>query len=162
MKGERIQSALALALAVAALGVSLNTLLSAPRQREILARQAADLRQIQAQSGRWVREEAYRDQLEALAARTPADLEDLAVRTLGSGAAKITPRPAQPAADGWQRREAAVELADVPYAEAAMFFAGLTEGLPAWRLREIELRPSAVAGRGALTLVVEALEQKQP
>ena len=43
-----------------------------------------------------------------------------------------------------------------------MFFAGLAEGLPAWRLREIELRPAAVAGRGALTLVVEALEQKQP
>ena len=35
-------------------------------------KQAADLRQIQAQSGRWVREEAFRDQLETLAARTPA------------------------------------------------------------------------------------------
>ena len=58
MQGERIPAALALLLAVAAAVVSLNTLLSAPRQREILARQAADLRQIQAQSGRWVREEA--------------------------------------------------------------------------------------------------------
>lgn len=162
MKGERIQTALALALAVAALGVSLNTLLSAPRQREILARQAADLRQIQAQSGRWVREEAYRDQLEALAARTPADLEDLAVRTLGSGAAKITPRPAQPAADGWQRREAAVELPAVAYSEAATFLAAAAAAEPPWRLREIDVRPAAEAGQGAWSLVLETLEKKRP
>ena len=162
MKGERIWKAAVLALSVGALAASLNTGLSAPRHREILARKAADLRTIRAQAGRWAREDALRAGLDARQAWTPADLEALAARTLGAGAAKIAPRPAAPAAAGWQRREATVELGDVSYAEAALFLAAAAETPPAWRLREIEIRPSAEAGRGAMTLALETLEKKRP
>ena len=76
--------------------------------------------------------------------------------------ARIVPRAAAPAAHGWQRREVAVELRDLSYAEAFMFLSAAGETAPAWRLRELELRPAAEAGRGALTAVLEALEKKQP
>lgn len=162
MKGERAWKSAALVLAVAAVAATLQLGLSAPRQHEIYARKAADLRNIQVVAGRWAREEAWRDQLDAQRAWTPADLDELATRTLGANAAKITPRPATAAADGWQRREVAVEARAVPYAAAAQFLSAAAAQPPAWRLREIEIKPSAEAGQGALTCVLEALEKKQP
>ena len=162
MKGERMWKAAVWTLSVAAVAASLNTGLSAPRHREIVSRKEADLQKIRAQAGRWAREDALRARLDAQQAWTPADLEALATRTLGANAAKITPRPALPVADGWQRREASVELRDVSYAEAAVFLAAAAETPPAWRLREIEINPSAEAGKGAMTLALETLEKKQP
>lgn len=162
MKGERVWKTAALVLAVLAVAASLNAVLSAPRHRELLARKEADLRQVQAHAGRWAREDALRNALEAQQAWTPAALEDLATRALGVDVAKITPRPATPAANGWQRREAAVELREAAYAEVAGFLASAAETPPGWRLREIEVRPSAEAGKGAMTLALEALEKKQP
>ena len=160
MKGERIWKAAAWTMASVAVAASLNTLLAAPRHREILVRKEAALQNIRIHAGRWAREDAFRARLDALQAWTPADLGELATRALGVGAAKITPRPATPAADGWQRREASVELRDVRYAEAALFLASVAESQPAWRLREIEITPSAEAGKGGMTLVLEALEKR--
>jgi hypothetical protein len=162
MKTERIWVAAALILFAAALAASLQTVLTAPRHREILARKAADLRRIEAHAGRWAREEAYRDRLEALEAWRPPALEPIATRALGSGVARFSPRPAEPAADGWQRREVSVEIASAPYAEVAVFLAAAAEAAPAWRLREMEIRPSAEPGTGAMTVVLEALEKKLP
>ncbi len=162
MKVERIWAAGAFILSVAAVTVSLHTVLSASRHREIIERKASDLRRIEAHAGRWAREEAYRDRLEARGALRPPDLEPLATRTLGHDVARLSPRPAEPIADGWQRREVSVEIASAPYAEVAVFLAVLAEEPPAWRLREIDIRPSAEAGSGAMTLVLEALEKKQP
>lgn len=162
MKSERIWKVTALALSVGAVVATLNLVLSAPRQREILARKEADLQQIQAYAGRWAQEDAWRHRMDAQQAWKPADLDELATRTLGAGMAKITPRPATPAADGWQQREVSVEVRDAPYAETALFLSAAAETPPPWRLREIEVRPSAEAGKGAMTLVLEALEKKQP
>jgi len=162
MKGERIWNAAAWTLAVWAAAASLNTWFSAPRHREILARQEEDLRQIRADSGRWAQEDALRAWLDAQQAWQPASLDELATRAFGAGLAKITPRPAVAAADGWQRREVSVELREVPYGEAAVFLLSAAETPPAWRLREIEIKPSAEAGKGAMALVLEALEKKKP
>lgn len=162
MKNERLWKWAALLLAVWAVAASLDTVLSTPRQREILARKAEDLRQVQAEAGRWAQEDALQAWLDSQQAWQPADLDELATRNLGAGQARITPRPATPAAGGWQRREAAVELRRVPYAQAAQFLADAAATPPAWRLREIEVKPSAEAGQGALTLVLVALEKKQP
>lgn len=162
MKGERIWKASALALAVLAAATTLNVGLSAPRHRAVLARKEADLRSVQAHAGRWAREDALRAELEDRQAWVPADLDELATRALGAHAAKISPRPATAAAGGWQRREVSVDLGSVSFDEAAMFLASAAEAIPAWRLREIEIRPAAEAGKGAMTLVLEALEKKRP
>ena len=162
MKGERIWKAVAVALSAGAVAASLNTGLASPRQKEILARKEADLLQIRSQAGRWAREDAWRAWLDAQEAWTPADLDALATRALGADAAKITPRPAAPAVEGWQRREVSIELRDVSYAEVALFLSAAAETPPAWRLREIEIAPSAEAGKGAATLTLEALEKKRP
>ena len=162
MKSERICKVAALALSVGAVVASLNMVLSAPRQRDILARKEADLLKIQAFAGRWAQEDALRNRLDAQQAWKPADLDELATRTLGANMVKITPRPATPAADGWQRREVSVEVRAAPYAEAALFLSSAAETPPAWRLREIEIKPSAEAGKGAMTVVLEALEKKTP
>lgn len=162
MKGERALKFAAWVLSVAAVLASLHLILSAARQNEIFARKEADLRKIQAHAGRWAQEEALRDQLDAQQAWTPADLDELATRMIGTNAAKITPRPATPAADGWQRREVAVEVRAAAYAEVAGFLSAAAANPPAWRLREIEIKPAAEAGQGALTCVLEALEKKQP
>ena len=162
MPGERKWKAVALALSVAALAASLNLVLSAARQQEIVARKEADLLKIQAYANRWIQEDALRNHLDAQQAWKPVDLEELATRTLGAHVAKITPRPAMPAAAGWQRREVAIAVPDAPYDEVALFLAAAAETPPAWRLREIEIKPSAEAGKGALTCVLEALEKKQP
>jgi hypothetical protein len=162
MKGEPIWKMAVWALSVWAVAASLNSVLSAPRQREILARKEADLRKIQAYEGRWAPEDALRSRLDAQQAWKPIDLDELAVRTFGAGLAKITPRPATPAVEDWQRREASVDLREIPYAEASLFLSAAAETPPAWRLREIEIKPSAAAGKGAMTLVLESLEKKQP
>lgn len=162
MKGERIWKAVVLALSVAAVTASLNTMLASPRQKEILFRKETDLKKIRAQAGRWAREDALRNRLEEQQAWKPADLDELATRALGIHVAKITPRPATPAADGWQRREASVDLRDVSYAEAISFLSAAAETSPAWRLREIDIQPSAEAGKGAMALVLESLEKKRP
>lgn len=153
---------LVLVLLVAAAAASLHLVLSGPRSREILARKEEDLERIRALAGRWTQETAYCRQLDARQAWVPADLEEVATRTLGAGIAKISPRTASPVVEGWQRREASVEMADVPYAEALLFLMAAAETPPAWRLREIEMRPSAEAGKGACLVVLEALERKQP
>ena len=162
MKGERFWKILALVLAAWAASASLHTLLSAPRHREILDRMEADGLQIQSHAGRWAREDAFRAGLEAAQAWKPADLDELALRTFGAGVAKVSPRPAVPAADGWQVREASIEFREVPYAQAAAFLAAAAEQAPAWRLREIDVKPSAEAGKGSMGVVIEALEKKRP
>ena len=162
MKGERIWKASAWTLSVLAVAASLNTGLSASRHREILARKESDLRQIQAYAGRWAREDALRAGLEERQAWQPADLDELATRALGAHAAKTSPRPATALAGGWQRREVSIALGSVSYDEAALFLATAAETVPAWRLREIDVRPSAEAGKGAMELVLESLENKRP
>ena len=162
MKGERVWNALALLLAVSAAAASLHARLSSPRHREILGQMEEDLRQIRSYSGRWAREDAFRAGLDETRAWKPADLDELAVRAFGPGVARVTPRPAVPAADGWLVREASVDLREAHYAQAAAFLAAAAGNLPAWRLREIDVKPSAEAGSGAMTLVLEALEKKRP
>ena len=162
MKGEHLLKWAALLLAVWAVAASLNTVLTIPRQQEILAHKAEDLRQIQAEAGRWAQEDTLRTWLDSQQAWRPADLDELATRTLGAGQAKITPRPATAAADGWQRREVAVELRNVSYSEAVQFLEAAAATPPAWRLREVEIKPAAEAGKGAMSLVLVALEKKQP
>jgi len=162
MKGERLWKILAAGLSVAAVAVTLNTVLSAPRLQEILTRKKADLQKIQASQSRWESEDAYREWLDTQQAWKPMDLEQLAARTLGTRAARISPRPAVPAVDGWQQREVSVEIREASYDEVALFLSTAAETPPGWRLREIEIVPSAEAGQGTLTCVLEALEKKTP
>lgn len=162
MKGERIWNILAIGLSVAAVALTLDTVLSAPRQREILERKGADLQQIAAAQSRWANEDAYREWLDGQQAWTPVNLDELATRTLGARVARISPRPAVPASDGWQQREVSVDVHEAPYDEVALFLRSAAETPPAWRLREIEINPSATAGKGAMTCVLESLEKKQP
>ena len=162
MKGERLWKAVVGALSVWAVAASLNTVLSAPRHREILLRKESDLQKIRAQASRWDREDQWARRLDAQQAWKPLDLDEVATRTLGGNVAKITPRPVSSWANGWLRRETAVDLRDVSYAEAALFLSALSEVAPAWRLREVEFSPSAEAGKGSMALTLEALEKKQP
>ena len=162
MKGERLWKAVVGALSVWAVAASLNTVLSASRHRDILLRKEADLQKIRTQASRWNREDQWARRLDAQQAWKPVDLDEVATRTLGGNAAKITPRPVSSLANGWLRRETAVDLRDVSYAEAALFLSALSEVAPAWRLREVEFSPSAEAGKGSMALTLEALEKKQP
>ncbi len=151
MKGERIWNAAAWTLSGLAVAASLNTVLSAPRQREIVAGKEASLRTIQAYAGRWAREEALKERLDARQAWKPVDLDEWAIRTLGMNTAKITPRPATAAADGWQRREVSVEMREVAYGEAALFLAGAATnaaGVAAARDRDQALRRGRQGGHG--------------
>ena len=162
MADERVWKGLAVALAALAAAATLHTALSAPRQRELLARKEADLAKIRTFAGRWAAEDALRADWDRRQIAQPADLAELAESALGTGAAKISPRSPVPVAGGWQRREAAVELPSVAYAEAATFLAAAAAAEPPWRLREIDVRPAAEAGKGALSLVLETLEKKRP
>ena len=162
MTGERVGRGLAVALAALAAAATLHTALSAPRHREILARKEADLAQIRTFAGRWAAEDALRADWDRRQIAQSADLAELAVHALGVGAAKISPRPATPAAGGWLRREVAVELRDASYGEIALFLASAAETAPAWRLRALEIAPAAEAGRGAATLTLETLEKPGP
>ena len=162
MTAERVWKGLAIALAALAAAATLQTTLSAPRHRARLARKEADLAKIRTFAGRWAAEDALRADWDRRQIAQPADLAELAVNALGTGAAKISPRSPVPAAGDWQRREAAVELPSVSYAEAATFLAAAAAAEPPWRLREIDVRPAAEAGRGALSLVLETLEKKRP
>jgi len=162
MKAERFWKILAGALSVAAMAMTVNTTLSAPRLREILIQKEADLQQVQSAQSRWAQEDVYRLWLDAKQAWTPTDLDELATRTLGEGIARISPRPAVTIIDGWQLREATVKINEAPYDEIALFLSHAAENPPTWRLREIDIRPSAEQGKGAMTCVLEALEKKQP
>ena len=162
MTAERVWKGLAIALAALAAAATLQTTLSAPRHRDLLARKEADLAKIRTFAGRWAAEDALRADWDRRQIAQPDDLAELAVNALGTGAAKISPRSPVPAAGDWQRREAAVELPSVSYAEAATFLAAAAAAEPPWRLLEIDVRPAAEAGRGAVSLVLETLEKKRP
>ena len=162
MKAERAWKWAVLALAALAAAAGLDAALSAPRGREIARRKEADLRRIESHAGRWAGEDAYRARLDAEQAWRPADIEELAVRTLGSGVAQVSYRLEAFGPDGWQRREATVDIREVAYAEAATLLAAASESLPPWRLREAALKPTGEAGKGAATFVFEALEKKRP
>ena len=162
MTAERVWKGLAIALAALAAAATLQTTLSAPRQRDLLARKEADLAKIRTFAGRWAAEDALRADWDRRQIAQPADLAELAVNALGTGAAKISPRSPVSVAGDWQRREVAVELPSVAYAEAATFLATAAAAEPPWRLREIDVRPAAEAGQGALSLVLETLEKKRP
>ncbi|MDD2240856.1 MAG: hypothetical protein PHO14_01875 [Kiritimatiellae bacterium] len=159
MRTERVYAVSVMVLAGLALVSTLQMRMSAARHHEIIQRKADHVAQIEMLAGRWEREDRYRARLEAQGARQPADLDALAVHMLGEGTVRLAPRPATPAADGWQRREVAVEIPSVAYAQAIQFLAAAAETLPAWRLREIDLRPSAEPGQGSMTAVLEALEK---
>ena len=160
MRANRQWILLATLAAGIAVAVTLHLSLSAARHREIVARKQQDLAAIQQVAGRWALEEAWRDSLESQHAYTPAELEDIATRTLGTDQARITLRPAEAIAHGWQRRTAAVEMTNVDYAEAAIFLAIAAESSPAWRLREISLHATAQPGQGSLSLILETLEKR--
>lgn len=160
MRANRPWVLLAALAAGIAVAVTLHVGLSAARHRAILARKQQDLAAIQQFAGRWAPEEAWRDFLESQRAYIPADLEDIATRTLGANQARITLRPAEVIADGWQRRSAAVELANVNLAEAITFLSTAAETSPAWRLREITVRATAQPGHGAMSVVLETLEKR--
>ncbi|MGD9782453.1 MAG: hypothetical protein AB7V14_09910 [Kiritimatiellia bacterium] len=162
MKGERVWKGVVWALAVWAVAASLNTVLSYRRHRDVLAPKVADLEKILRHAGRWQAEDAWRARMDAKQAWVPADLDEWATRTLGAGVARIDLRSAASAADGWQVREAAVELGNVSYAEAAAFLAAAGSASPPWRLREISIQPGAEAGAGTMNLALEALEKDQP
>lgn len=161
MKGERFLKFMALALAVAAVAMSLHTWLSASRHREILDRKQQDLDKIRSYSERWANEDAIRDWLDARQAWKPVDLESLARQTFGNGV-EVTARPASNAVPGWQSREMELKWGAVSYAAVAGFLAEAADFPPPWRIRKIEINPSAAAGQGAMTLQLEALEKKQP
>jgi Flp pilus assembly protein CpaB len=162
MRAKRLYTVWIVALVGLALASTLQMRMSAARHHEIIQRKADNVARIETLAGRWGLEDDYRAQLEAQGAWQPADLDALAVQMLGEGTARLAPRPATPAADGWQRREVAVEIQSVAYAQAIQFLAAAAETLPAWRLREIDLRPSADSGQGSMTAVLEALEKKRP
>ncbi len=161
MKPDRDWGMVAIGLAVVAVAATLHSGLSLPRYRETILRKQRDLQSIQAHAHRWELEDEYRRQLDGAGAWQPADLDEIAVRILGRDVARVTSRPAKPVSDGWQVREVAVDLREVSFAEAGMLLAAASETRPAWRLREIDIRPSAEAGKGAMTMVLEALEKKR-
>lgn len=147
-------------LAILAVALTLHTLLSAPRHQQLMSRKAAALKSVLQVQSRWAAEEIYRFGLEKEGADTPVDLEQIATRTLGAGTANLSARQAEDAAGGWQRREVSVSVRDVAFDEFAVFLAEAAGNPPAWRLREIEWRPSSEPGKGAVTCVLEALEKK--
>lgn len=147
-------------LAAVAVALTLHTALSAPRHRQLMSRKTAALKSILHVQSRWAPEEAYRRQLEQEGADSPADLEQIATRTLGAGTANLSAKQAEASAGGWQRREVSVSARNVAFDEFAVFLAQAAETPPAWRLREIEWRPSSEPGKGGVTCVLEALEKK--
>ena len=159
---ERYWQAGALLLGVLAVAFTLDTWLSAARHRDILAAKEEAGQKVAAYAGRWAREDAYRDSLERQQAWHPVELDDLATRLLGLHTVQITPRPATAVAAGLQRREVAIQMNNVTYAEAALFLADAAAGLPPWRLQDLTLAPAAEAGKGNLAAVLVALEKKQP
>lgn len=162
MKAERLWRTIALALAVAAAAVSLHLWLSGFRYRDTLAHKQETLRQVRSYAGRWAGEESLVDQWEAQQAWAPAELDELVARTLGAAAVRITPHQPSLAFAGWQRRAATLEVNAGSYADAAKLLTALGTSAPPWRVREIDFRPAAEAGQGALALDVEGLEKQHP
>ena len=161
MKGDRIWGGVALALGVAAVAASLHTALSARRVQDQLARLQQDVQQVEAYAHRWAGEEAYRAGLEGAGATQPVELESAVVSSLGEGVAQIKPLPTVAIGNGWQRREATIDIASAPYSEVALLLSALTRQQPPWRLTELGIRPSATAGKGGIQLTVQAVEKRQ-
>lgn len=150
---------LAAALAVAAaLAATLHTALSAPRKLAALARREAELGDLRRLTAQWAAEEAYLARLDAEGRTEPVDPGESAGQAFGGrGSAEVTPGAAQPAADGWEAREARVACRDILYGDLSVFLDGVTGTQPPWRVREISLEAGAKPGRGAATVALEAL-----
>ena len=159
MDSDRLLRWVALALAVAALAWTLDTALSAPRRRARLERKAGAVRELFRLSSSRAPDRAWLAAMEADGARTPPSLDRLAAGRFPDGSATAVPRSAVPLADGWQRRETLLTLADIPYADLPAFCDEAARQCPPWRLVEAELRPSSTSGSGDARLLFESLER---
>lgn len=159
MNLDRILHGIALVLGVAALAWSLDTALSAPRRRALLDRKAEAIRSLRLLAGRHAAERAWLDAMETAGNTAPGPLAPLAARLFPDAAPSATPRAPVPAAAGWQMRGTLLTLSGVSFAELPAFCSALAGGHPPWRLRELELRPSAPPGTGDAVLLFESLEK---
>ena len=146
-------------LAVAAVVLSLHVALSAPAYRERLGRRLADLRAVESIAAE---RQAVLSRIAGRAsagdAEIAAALADAATETLGLDVASITlDAPADLAPLPAVLRTANVRIADAPYAEIAVFLDHAADATPAWHLRSASFEPSAEAGRGAASLVLQTL-----
>jgi hypothetical protein len=160
MKADRAWQIAAVALAFAALGSTWGTLRSAGEFGDRLDRRRRDLARIEAYARRWSAEEAYRRDLESQGRLVPADIKELAAKHLGADAARVDEGAAVDIGDGWVAREVQMQMREADYARVADFLAAASESPPPWRLLEAELRPSAQAGKGSLTIRLEAVEKR--
>lgn len=157
------QSIAAWLFAGVAVALSLHTWLSTPEKLARLQRRAADLETVHHLSTRWDAEMAYQQSLKAAGQIRPPDLPEMAARALeGKPQPRIQFRPARPALEGWQVREAQVEWDHVPYSLLAIFLDYAGGFRPGWRLQEISFHPDAEGAQGAVSLVLEALEMETP
>lgn len=159
MKTDRVLSWIALALAVAALAVTLDTALSGPRRRALLDRKVGEIRELVRLAGENTAERDWLAGLEESGQGTPPPLERLAAGRFPDGSAIVSPRSAEPVVEGWQRRETLLNLSGVDFAEIPAFCREASRQRPPWRLREAEFLPSAEAAHGDAHLLFEALER---
>lgn len=159
MNPDRLLAGVALAFATAALAWTLDTALSGPRRRALLDRKAEAVRELTKLAGENASDRAWLEGLDAAGARTPPPLERLAIGRFPDGAAIVSPRSAEPAVEGWQRRETLLNLSGVDFAEIPAFCREASLQRPPWRLREAEFLPSPEPGRGDARLLFEALER---
>jgi hypothetical protein len=92
----------------------------------------------------------------------PPPLDTLLRETLGGAAYELEQGDPQPLRDGWSVQTARVTLEDIPLAQEAGAVAQLEGGRPPWRVTEYTIIPGPVAGRGRVTLDLEALSRRQP
>ena len=146
-------------LAVAAAVLSLHVALSGPAWRERLDRRLADLRAVETiAAGR----QAVLARLEGRGDPPGGDhaaaLSAIATEVLGLDVAAVDlDAPADLAPLPAVLRTARVQVTDAPDDEIAVFLDRVADASPAWHLRSAAFDPSAEAGRGAATLVLQTL-----
>lgn len=153
----RVLYALAFGLAVAALGLTVQTLRNSPRALAQLARQHGDLLQLHGLAERHAHTRRAVQAFEA----APDGVTNLVAWGAERWPAlqpEVSEREVRPLRPGWAVRRVDVRLADATLAEVGSFLAGLEALRPPWRVVDLQLEAAGgEPGRGRAGVVLETV-----
>jgi len=160
LEGHQIRLGLAaLALAAGAVLV-LQALLTLSNDLHRLERKAGDLAILKNIAADWSANQRALQPFEALTAKRPIPLTELAAQTLPGVTPSIRMRESAPALAGWLMRRTEVKCEATP-AALGNFLLAAESARPPWRLVEFDFTLAATAPDAIrATLVLEALEKK--
>ena len=145
-------------LALAALWLTVRTVVGTPRALAQLARRRGDLIQLQGLAERWIQQRSAM-QTVVESGGQPVDLANWFREQQPDVPVELSDRETVSLMEGWMVRRVDVRWADASLAEVGRLVNQLETRTPPWRVAEVQVVAGRKAGQGRATLTLESLSK---